>query len=425
MVRIRSAAVVALVLVVGTPALADPPARRTCGTVTPQVSFLAPSDCDLGRTVINGEYEDGRTLVVQVVFHVIETTSGLGALTEDHIRSQIDILNEDFQGIVGTPGEGGANSQIQFALARFDPAGNPTNGIDRVVSNTFFTDPGAGSFNNDMKIALNWDPTRYLNIYTNDCAQGLLGYATFPATEAGDTQDGVVLLWESVGRNGPGGPPYNQGRTATHEIGHYLGLFHTFEGGCSPASYTSGDLIADTQAESQPIYDCVPNTPSGCGAGLAPIDNYMDYTNDTCMDHFTAEQANRMRCSIMNYRLVNAAPIAAFEVDGGGLDVGFQDMSTDDETPDQLQYFWDFGDGFGAQDRDPSHEYAEEGVYTVRLEVVDPDSGSGIAVQDIEVTASAGCCDTGAGGGPGASLLSVPVLMIVLRRRRRAASSLS
>jgi hypothetical protein len=417
MARIRSASVLALVLAAATPALADRPTRPRCGTVTPQVSFLAPTDCDFGRTVVNAEYEDGRTLVVQVVFHVIETTSGQGALSEEHIRSQIDILNEDFQGIVGTPGEGGANSQIEFVLARFDPAGNPTTGINRVVSNTFFTDPGSGSFTNDMKVALNWDPTRYLNIYTNDAA-GLLGYATFPAAEAGGAQDGVVLLWESVGRNGPGGPPYNQGRTASHEVGHYLGLFHTFEGGCGPASNTSGDLIADTQAEAQPEYDCIPNLPSGCGAGLAPIDNYMDYTNDTCMDHFTAEQANRMRCSIINYRTWNTKPTAAFEVDGGGLEVQLHDLSTDDESPDELLYFWDFGDGFGANDRDPSHAYAEDGVYTIRLEVVDPNSGTGVAVQEVEVS-SAGCCDTGAGGGPGAALLAVPVAIVLRRRRRR------
>jgi hypothetical protein len=389
-----------------------------CGSVAPNVSFIAPSDCNFDRTVFNPEYEDGRTLVIQVVFHVIETTGGAGRLSEEHIRSQIDILNEDFQGIVGTPGEGGANTQIEFALARFAPDGTPTTGINRVVDNGYFNDPGSNSSTNPMKTALHWDTTRYLNIYTND-ADGLLGYATFPAIEAGTDQDGVVLLWDSVGRDSPGGPPYNQGRTASHEVGHYLGLFHTFEGGCG-TGYNAGDLIADTTAEAEPHYDCNPNTPSGCGSGLSPVRNYMDYSVDACFDNFTPDQGNRMRCSIVNYRTINTKPTAAFEYDGGGLDVGFEGIGTDDETPeDELQYNWDFGDGTTlAADKNPSHEYAAPGMYTVTLEVVDPGSGIATSTQVIEVTESAGCCQTGSRGG-GAVALAVPVLFILFRRRRR------
>jgi hypothetical protein len=385
-----------------------------CGTETPQVSFISPNDCDFDRTVVNPEYEDGRTLVIQVVLHAVETTIGTGRLSDEHLRSQIAILNEDFQGTVGTPGEGGANTQIEFVLARFAPDGSPTSGIDRVVSDAYFFDPGSGSSGNPMKSALNWDPTRYLNIYTND-ADGLLGYATYPALQAGTAQDGVVLLWASVGRDSPGGPPYNQGRTASHEVGHYLGLHHTFEGGCAGGN-TGGDLIADTTPEAQPHFDCDPNAPSGCGTGLSPVRNYMDYSVDACFDHFTAEQANRMRCSIINYRTVNTKPTAAFAYDASGLEVTFEGQGTDDETPDGLLYAWSFGDGTASTEKDPLHAYAEPGVYTVTLEVVDPGSGTGTATQELEVKESAGCCQTGSSGG-GAIVLAILVLFVVLRSR--------
>ena len=92
------------------------------------------------------------------------------------------------------------------------------------------------------------------------------------------------------------------GRTLTHEIGHYLGLFHTFQGGCgSAACYTSGDLICDTNAESGPNFSCAGSPPSSC-CSVDPIDNYMDYSDDLCMEKFTAEQVNRMRCSLINWR---------------------------------------------------------------------------------------------------------------------------
>lgn len=389
-----------------------------CGSPTPPpVTLAAPDDCSMVGTTINPEYDDGRTLVIQVVFHLIERTDGVtGVLSDEMIQSQIDILNEDFQGLIGTPGEGGFNSGIEFVLARFDPDGNPTTGIDRVVSDAFFTDPYDSP--NDMKLALAWDTNRYLNIYSNDCAGFLLGYATFPAYEAGGPEDGVVVLWESVGRNSPGGPPYDQGRTLSHEIGHYLGLLHTFEGGCA-TGYNQGDLLADTPPEADANYDCNPNTPSGCGSGLSPITNYMDYSTDVCMDNFSAEQSNRMRCSVVNYRTVNTKPTADFDAEQDALDVTFTDASTDVETPTELHYNWDFGDGTTSTEPSPVHSYAMAGVYNVTLEVVDPGSGTATMTQTLTVEeASGGCCQS-SGQDTSFFVLGLPVLL-VLRRRRRA-----
>ena len=134
-------------------------------------------------------------------------------------------------------------------------------------------------------------------------ASGYLGYAYIPNGGGVVCQDfdGCVINWTAFGRNSAGGPPYNQGRTATHEVGHYLGLFHTFDGGCGNNNcYNSGDLICDTNKESGPVFGC-PGNSNSCSSP-DPFHNYMDYSNDTCMWEFTADQANRMRCTLVNWR---------------------------------------------------------------------------------------------------------------------------
>jgi len=277
-----------------------------CGTRstghTKALPTKAASDCTLNSTTIKSEYNpaSGSLYQVPVVFHVIKKTDGTGDIATSFITSQIDILNEDYRALVGTPGANGTDTKIQFFLATTDPNGNPTSGITVTTSNTYFVDPGPGA-TNPMKQALNWDPTRYLNLYSND-ANGALGYATFPQEDAGTYQDGVVLLWSSVGRDNPDGGIYDQGRTATHEVGHYFGLLHTFQDGCGSASapYTTGDRIADTARQQSANFNC-PAGATSCSS-LDPIENYMNYTQDTCMDLFTSEQTNRMRCSIINYR---------------------------------------------------------------------------------------------------------------------------
>src|SRR5262249_48278330 len=151
------------------------------------------------------------------------------------------------------PGAMGTNMQLQFVLAKYDAAGNPTTGFEVVTSDTYFNDKGPTA-KNMMKRALAWDPTRFLNIYTNDAGgKRTIRYSTFPAQEAAGPEDGVVLNWLYVGRNAPGGVPFDMGRTATHEVGHYFGLYHTFQSGCgsTTAPYTTGDLIADTAPEAQ------------------------------------------------------------------------------------------------------------------------------------------------------------------------------
>ena len=235
-----------------------------CGTPVPgedgqppigHLRGLDPGDCAYTSTTINPIYgPDVDTYSIQVVVHVIRNDSGTqGDISPEMVESGIRILNEDFNALAGTPGEPGTFANLEFVLADEDPDGNPTNGITYSNNTTWFND--GGSYWNSLA----WDPNRYLNIYTTT-ASGALGYVSgFPSEPGfpGSQEDRVVVLWESYGDDAPYGPPYDQGRTLTHEVGHYLGLFHTFQGGCGSGScYTSSDLICDTNSESGPNFSC-------------------------------------------------------------------------------------------------------------------------------------------------------------------------
>jgi hypothetical protein len=147
------------------------------------------------------------------------------------------------------------------------------------------------------KAALAVDPTHVLNIYTAGPANNVLGWAYFPwSYPENHVMHGLVLLHSTL----PGGSakPYNLGDTATHELGHYLGLFHTFQGGCK----APGDYVSDTFDEAVPAYGC-PKLRDTCPAlGLDPVWNFMDYTDDACMNAFTAGQATRMRWALGTYK---------------------------------------------------------------------------------------------------------------------------
>jgi len=271
-----------------------------CGTPSVVVDAgIDNPDCDATRTNPTAAYAPGTVWRIPVVVHVIQNTSGQGALTDALVQSQIAILNEDFRALPGTPGAGGFDTRIEFFLATTSPTGAATTGIVRYTNNTWFTD--SGSYWNTIA----WNPQRYMNIYTNSAGGGgVLGYVpTLPQNGvAGTTADRIVILWSAFGRNALGGPPFNQGRTCTHEVGHYLGLYHTFQGGCGTTScYTTGDTICDTSAEANPRFGC-PTGATSCGTP-DPYRNFMDYTDDTCMTAgFTSEQARRMRCTLQSYR---------------------------------------------------------------------------------------------------------------------------
>jgi len=286
---------------------------------------LPPSDCSFNNTNPVPAYDPTFIYDIPVVVHVIRHSNGsTGNISTAMVESQIEILNEDFRALPGTNGAGGTDTMIQFHLATEDPLGNPTNGITYSNNSTWFGDNG--SYWNSLA----WDTNRYLNIYTNNT--NALGYVPdLPQGGlAGSNSDRVVVYYASFGRNSSFFP-YHQGRTTTHEVGHYLGLYHTFDFGCGTTSgcYTTGDRICDTNRESDPTFGC-PGSATSCGSS-DPYRNYMDYSDDLCMTNFTPEQANRMRCSLEFYRpnLANAcASVASVTFRNAGTNVNSYQVVT-------------------------------------------------------------------------------------------------
>ncbi|MFH1137092.1 MAG: M43 family zinc metalloprotease, partial [Pseudomonadota bacterium] len=255
------------------------------------------SDCDLSKSANLESYRPDAVGVIPVWVHVIRDDSGeWGEVSDEMIRGQIERLNEDYRARPGSLGENGVDSMVQFQLA----------GVTRYNNTRYFQDQDEY----DYKSKMQKDPKKYLNIYTNT-ASYYFGYAYFPAVEAGTVLDGVVIYYEAFAYNTPYMAPYDLGRTTTHEVGHYLGLFHPFEkgyfdwgppcpSGDKPFCYENGDLICDTNPQEWETYGCPLNAES-CGSP-DPFRNYMGYSDDDCMMEFTAEQVLRMHCSLKAYR---------------------------------------------------------------------------------------------------------------------------
>jgi hypothetical protein len=221
------------------------------------------------------------SVTIPVYVHQIRSTSGVGSITANQVSQQITVLNQAY-----------APSGFSFSLA----------GQDLTTNDSWSAAGPNSAAETQMKTALRQGGKNTLNIYTNNMGGGLLGWATFPSDYTRSPKlDGVVVLYSSL----PGGSasPYNLGDTATHEVGHWMGLYHTFQGGCNGA----GDQVSDTPAERSPAYGCPVGRDTCKGkkadaAGVDPITNFMDYSDDACMDRFTAGQNARMSAQWALYR---------------------------------------------------------------------------------------------------------------------------
>jgi outer membrane murein-binding lipoprotein Lpp len=214
---------------------------------------------------------------IKVYWHVINNGTGIanGDIPQTQIDSSIAVLNAAYK-----------NTPFTFTLV----------GVDRTTNSTWYTCAGGGC-ESKMKGALRKGGAGDLNVYSNNMGRGLLGWATFPSSYASNpTNDGVVILYSSV----PGGTaaPYNEGDTLTHEVGHWVGLYHTFQGGCT----APGDSVSDTPAEGSAAYGCPTGRDTCAGGGLDPVTNFMDYTDDACMNTFSAGQADRADALVIQYR---------------------------------------------------------------------------------------------------------------------------
>ena len=248
-------------------------------------------------------------ITIPVVVHVVWNTNAEN-ISDAQVESQIEILNADFRRTnidqINTPNVWqsiAADCEIEFCLATTDPDGNVTNGINRVqTSETSFGmsgDPVKSTSDGGIDA---WDNDDYMNIWVCDLGSGLLGYATPPSNWIGST-DGVVIGYKYFGDMGTAQPPYHKGRTATHEVGHWLNLDHVWGGWGS----CGNDQVADTPKQEQENYSCpaFPLHPNACSTTNANGDmfmNYMDYTNDACMNLFTEGQKARMIAAINSYR---------------------------------------------------------------------------------------------------------------------------
>jgi hypothetical protein len=291
------------------------PQRRSCGTMS---EFHRLAELDPGYRGRLAGIEDTTqkalarmnvakltAVTVPVVVHVLYKNAA-DNVSDDQIASQLAILNADYNAtnadkpsvppvwssLVG-------NAKINFKLAKKDPGGAATTGVTRRKTNVdgFGQDDGAKFAASGGADA--WDTSRYLNMWVCELTDGLLGYAQFPGGPA--KTDGVVIRNTAFGTGGISASPFNLGRTATHEVGHFLNLRHIWG---DTEDCSGSDLCPDTPRQQLPNYDepSFPHISCNNGPNGDMFMNYMDYVNDRAMFMFTSGQVARMRATLSGPR---------------------------------------------------------------------------------------------------------------------------
>ena len=338
------------------------------------------------------------TRIIPVVFHVIH---GYGEenISKAQIEDQIRVINEDFQrrnaDAANTRSQfraRAADFEIEFKLARKAPDGSCTEGITRTYDPINMFDDRDTRAEEAKTAVTPWDRSKYLNIWVvkeilSSTEGTILGYAQFPGRDA--STDGIVLIHDRVGTIGTANVG-DKGRTLTHEIGHWLGLYHTFQGGC-----TQGDRVSDTPPVDEPSYGCTasqnPNTCSN-DSEVDMVENYMDYSNGGCMNAFTDGQLARvdgyLNSSSNRGSNISAASLLATGVNTTpscgpiadfwyaseslticeGQSIDFAGLSYNGTVTTRT---WSFEGGTPATSslKNPTIVYNTQGVYKVELEV--------------------------------------------------------
>jgi hypothetical protein len=272
-------------------------ARLKPGATATEPNTLTESQARALSTIQARAVLPAGSVRIRTVFHVISAAKLTPAQKErrqNQIAAQMRVLNNAYAGIGAAAPSG--NSPFRFVRT------STTWTVNAAWSRM---QPGTRAEEN-AKRALHVGGPTTLNIYVANIGGGLLGWAYFPEPRWGNGlfNDGVVMLDESM----PGGrvAPFNQGDTATHEVGHWLGLYHTFEGGC----FGPGDYVGDTPYEAQPAFSCSKDAGrDSCKSkpGRDPIHNFMDYSEDFCMDRFTSGQIARMSSTWQQLRAPSGA----------------------------------------------------------------------------------------------------------------------
>jgi type II secretory pathway pseudopilin PulG len=348
------------------------------------------------------------TITIPVVFHIVYNTPEEN-ISDEQIYSQLTVLNDDFRRTnadrTNTPSHfanlaGDVN--IEFCLASTDPNGDLTTGITRTNTSNANFSAGSRIKQSNRGGVDAWDRNQYLNIWVGNIEDGILGYATMPGSPA--AYDGVVLHYRAVG-TAPYNPfmwSYNLGRTATHEVGHWLGLEHIW-GTSSFPSCSDSDRIADTPNQEKENTRCPSGIKISCDNGPYGDmwQNYMDYVDDACMNLFTKGQAAHMNAIVTSYRAslltslactgglrANFEAVATDTLIAAGNTVQFRDKSVGERPSKRL---WQFEGGTPATstEKDPVVTYKKPGRFKVTLTITKDDMSSTVTREEyIHVTPS-------------------------------------